>query len=391
MQAIRPRRVQGVTLIELMVGMTIGLLTVLIVAQVAIVYEGQKRNTTSGADAQINGALALQTLQREIQASGFGMASGGAAGCTVNGRRGSTVPPWNATPMVPVRIVDGTAVNRGSPDTLLIMRSNTQGATLPIRVTENHTRDAVIFVVDPHVNFGNTAGDLMMVVPPLPAPGSAFDRPCSVFNISATPSGTNIAHAVDATTGPWNHDTTDPLFPGLTSTSVAYPGSQLGAASQLINLGTLTYREYSLALPANADGSLRPVSSGSDLQLRSVDSDTADWAGAERLYTDIVNLQAVYGHDQSTAAPGPYRNADTWDTTDPTSPDGWNRVIAVRIAIVARSSHYEKDVVTTIQPSWMPDGVTATPLGVDHLSDWQHYRYKVFETVIPLRNMLWQS
>lgn len=28
---------------------------------------------------------------------------------------------------------------------------------------------------------------------------------------------------------------------------------------------------------------------------------------------------------------------------------------------------------------------------VDHLADWQRYRYKVFDTLIPLRNILWNS
>jgi type IV pilus assembly protein PilW len=30
-------------------------------------------------------------------------------------------------------------------------------------------------------------------------------------------------------------------------------------------------------------------------------------------------------------------------------------------------------------------------LKVDGNADWKHYRYKVYETVVPLRNLLWQS
>lgn len=40
---------RGVTLIELMIGMVIGLLAVLVISQVAILYEGRKRTITSGA------------------------------------------------------------------------------------------------------------------------------------------------------------------------------------------------------------------------------------------------------------------------------------------------------------------------------------------------------
>jgi type IV pilus assembly protein PilW len=28
---------------------------------------------------------------------------------------------------------------------------------------------------------------------------------------------------------------------------------------------------------------------------------------------------------------------------------------------------------------------------VDHLTDWQRYRYRLFDTVIPLKNMMWNN
>ena len=74
---------RGVTLVELLVGMAIGLFAVLLITQVAILFDSQKRSTTSGADAQINGAVALHTLQRDLQAAGFGLTAGGGAGCLV--------------------------------------------------------------------------------------------------------------------------------------------------------------------------------------------------------------------------------------------------------------------------------------------------------------------
>jgi type IV pilus assembly protein PilW len=76
--------------------------------------------------------------------------------------------------------------------------------------------------------------------------------------------------------------------------------------------------------------------------------------------------------------------------------------VAVRVAVVARSTQNEqrpntagKEWVTADRPVWYPDGVTPTPLHVDKAppgagDDWRNYRYKVFETVIPLRNLLWQ-
>jgi len=141
-------RQRGVTLVELMVGLVIGLLATLVIAQVAIVFEGQKRSTTGGSDAQLNGALALQTLQRDIQLSGYGIATGGGAGCELRGSRNGTVPPWNGQPMVAVRIVDGTDVATGSPDSLFMLfsgKADSSFYSLPIRVYQNHRRDGSEF------------------------------------------------------------------------------------------------------------------------------------------------------------------------------------------------------------------------------------------------------
>jgi type IV pilus assembly protein PilW len=60
------------------------------------------------------------------------------------------------------------------------------------------------------------------------------------------------------------------------------------------------------------------------------------------------------------------------------------QVRAVRIAIVTRSAQYEKDAVTS-GPIKMLDDTVSMTLNTDD----QHYRYKVLETIVPLRNALW--
>ena len=106
----------------------------------------------------------------------------------------------------------------------------------------------------------------------------------------------------------------------------------------------------------------------------------------------------MYGKD--TNADG---SVDTWDNVTPATPAQWLQVLAVRVAVVARSAQYEKEEVTSTNPLWdvgtaIAIAGTATcgtskclSLKVDSLTDWKHYRYKVFDTVIPLRNMLWNS
>jgi type IV pilus assembly protein PilW len=85
----------------------------------------------------------------------------------------------------------------------------------------------------------------------------------------------------------------------------------------------------------------------------------------------------------------------------PTATD-WSRVKALRIAIVARSDLAEKptppsttcNTTTTSSgnmPKWTGPDTTVPPIAFDLSADpnWQCYRYRVFETTVPLRNSLW--
>ena len=64
------RRAAGFSLVELMIGLVIGMVAIVVMMQVFSVSEGYKRTTTGGDDAQNNGAIALYGLQRDIQQSG---------------------------------------------------------------------------------------------------------------------------------------------------------------------------------------------------------------------------------------------------------------------------------------------------------------------------------
>src|SRR3954468_1396119 len=61
----------GFSLIELMVGMAIGLLATIVIIQVMSVFDAQRRTTTGSADAQTNGGIALYSIARELQMAGY--------------------------------------------------------------------------------------------------------------------------------------------------------------------------------------------------------------------------------------------------------------------------------------------------------------------------------
>ena len=75
----------------------------------------------------------------------------------------------------------------------------------------------------------------------------------------------------------------------------------------------------------------------------------------------------------------------------PTAAD-WAQVLAMRLAVVARSGLREKANpatgvcdITTAAPTW-----SGGTLDVSTDPNWQCYRYRVFETTVPLRNMIWR-
>lgn len=116
----------------------------------------------------------------------------------------------------------------------------------------------------------------------------------------------------------------------------------------------------------------------------------------------IVNIQAQYG-----VAPAGSQQVTQWvDATGvwaaPTAAD-IKRIKAVRVAIVARSVQMEKENISTACSSTTaanPTGVcawagTATnpapAIDLSNIPDWQRYRYKVFETIVPLKNVIWAN
>lgn len=365
----RPLRlIQGFSLIELMVGMALGLLTVLIIAQVALVYEGQKRTTTSGSDAQVSGALALQTLQREIQMSGYGLTSGGTRGCSeIRGRRNGVD---YVHPMAPVVITDGA---NGQPDSIHILSSSGASLSLPVRVFGDHRRDDTSFRIDQNTGLGTRQGDLMLAIPTVDTTTTQIQPAwCSLFTVSKDPTNSIIEHKADAA-WPWNQDPISTVFPGTANADISY-----AAGSHLVNLGTLIDHLYDVRDAVN-------TSAVRSLRLQTFDSTTGNTTATD-LFANIVNLQAVYGRDTNADL-----QADAWSATPPANATEWAQVIAIRIALAARSDQPEKNIVTQVAPTWHPDGINPVELRVDNTPDWQRFRYKIFEVVVPLRNMLWQS
>jgi len=76
------RREAGMSLVELMVGMAIGLIGIVIITHLYLTNEDYKRSTAGAGTAQTNGAIALYTMERDLRMAGYGLNHSGALGCS---------------------------------------------------------------------------------------------------------------------------------------------------------------------------------------------------------------------------------------------------------------------------------------------------------------------
>jgi type IV pilus assembly protein PilW len=370
----RRRRAAGFTLIELMIGVIIGLLASLAVTHVLVNSEGQKRTTTSGSDAQVNGALAMSMLQRSIQAAGYGFAAVPAViGCglaTAFPMDADTAGLFPAT-LAPITI---TADAGGLPDSIRVLSSGKTSYSIPLRVT-----DPVYSAGGTKFRVGSVrsiaTGDLIVAsISATAAPGVA----CEMFRVSAEP-GSIPPDVIRTDDAGWNR--------------ANWPARSYGEGGVLVNMGQPLDITYSIANNALMQRSLKIASDAVG---------TPSYPVAAEVFPNIVQMQALYGKDTTVPANG---TVDVWDKVAPANNAEWKQVIAVRIALVARSTQYEKEEVTAGNLAWelgsagavaggaVCAGVAGNCLGIkiDHLPDYKHYRYRVFETIVPLRNMLWNS
>jgi type IV pilus assembly protein PilW len=316
-------RQQGFSLVELMVGIVVAMAAVVVVMQVFKLSEGQRRATTGGDDAQTTGAIVLTQLQREIRQAGQGFTDPNMLGCSLDLGNGRSVNNLGTLIINAPEIPDG---DDGS-DTLLIGYGSATGApegTLIVKT--NGTTYQVA-----------TAADFHLADRVAATPQTRID-PCnlSLAKVTVSPDGTpNV--------------TVDTVVAGVGNGGLVNLGSTPGFVAYAVRGGRLTRCDYFTQ-----------------------DCTSANAANWTEMAEGIVSLRAEY----ATAT-------GSFDQTTPPTCAAWYGVIGARLALVARNSQYSPDDVTTAAPTWA--GSASTPISLG--GDWTHYRYKTFETTVPIRNL----
>jgi type IV pilus assembly protein PilW len=362
----RRNGVRGFSLIELLVGMVLGLLAIISIFQILSTWDARRRTITAGGSAQISGEIGLIELERDLQQSGFGLANAQKAlGCSVIAYNSGLATQNFTFRFAPVEIVDG--LNNG-PDTINVLSGNSafvaniqtlQASTATTKTLQYRT--------------GFNAGDLVVVTNESSTAIPPID--CSLFEITGneTTDTVSIKHETGSYTS-------------------FYTGSAVVATMNATGAG-VTYTKgsiYNLG-PAPQRNQWQVTAAGVLTRTNSLREETAS-----EVSEGVINLQAQYGIDGSDgSAPNKHIEDAEWTNTQPTT--NWSDVLAIRVAVLARSSQLEKEAVTPNAPKWAANTISFVMHNLDGSSgattdianDWHHYRYRVYETMVPLRNMNW--
>lgn len=386
---------RGMTMVELLVAMAIGVSVTLAVSTLLVATENHKRTTTSTNDADQTGSYTFHALDRALRSAGSGIAQSslpsdqGVLGCRLHAgsflpRAGAFPPPFStaflggATPaalqVAPV-LIGAMQSDDGNSDVLVVMGGSGSAGGVSRAVYGSGSTSSIIL----ESTVGFSKYDVLLL-------SQSGTPDCLLEELSASPTASSlpISSAVPYYT---TDGTTLSTLAGSTASAVtplgnAAPPSAPSPASpsniQFLLFGVGTNKTlYSYDLLKNQ---LLVQGTGSD--------------ASQAIADQVIQMSAIYGV-ATTATPDVL---STWaGPADPNydiltvmkTPATQKLIIAVRVSILVRGEYYDKKPVSPSSVTLFSglsgaNGSLAKPInGLD-----QHYRYRVIEFTVPLRNMI---
>ncbi len=347
----------GMSLVEILVAVLIGMIGILIITQAYLTSENFNRSTLGEGGAQTNGLIALYTIERDARMSGYGFNNSAALGCgaiywyydpNYSGNMGGTLPNIVLAPVYITVDADPTV-----PDQLTVMYSSEGERMLPTTISSFKAPSSEVSVDGTD---GFKENDLVLLVN---SGGCTLGR---ITQVQGVAQKLQLNPGVSAPQNP----------PAWGSFPTSYT-----SGDSILNLGNPVVRTYHIG-----GGKLRLTESllqtGAATPFDLVDS--------------IVDLRAQYGKDTDNDG-----IVDTYNNTTPATSAEWLQVLSLRIGILARIGTYEKpasgtdcDATTnSALVSWTGGQFGAVDVTTASSQD-RCYRYRVFETTVPLRNMIWR-
>ncbi len=393
-----PRRRQaGLSIVEMMVGMVIGLIASLVIMQSFSSSEAYRRNISGAGDALQSAAIAAQRLDLIIQEAGAGLARGGqwVWGCRlrVDYKSNTILPSGSAYP----------APFSSIPQTL---------RAVPAAIVSGGTLDSDVIIVmagdsasgNQGKYFSSPAGSSLVTVSPTIGVGLKSAAAAADFDLILTlqrkvatdPGDCRVVQAASTMVAP-------------AVVSDASLGLNVVTFNKLIPLNTTTYGTMESSIYEGKSGAafhlgLRDTPNFVMLGVNS-DSELLQYDLLQRAATQVVGeniflIKARYGLDNGVGGEINDNAVDEWVSPSET---GWTLadlmdgklatqqrigyIKAIRIAMVVRSSQPVASQSPMTSIKLFQDLGTSRQYSRSLTSDEQRYQYQVYEWVIPLRNM----
>jgi type IV pilus assembly protein PilW len=332
------RRQHGFSLIEIMVGVVIGMIAVLVIYQIFAAAEGIKRNTTGSGDAQQNGLLSSFMLSIELAnaSNGIAVAAKDLITCP------ATADPATSFRPIPILITDG---GTGSDEFVVFYSQSNSGIVLAPFTSPAASGNP--FVVRSPMGF--KVGDIVVAV---------------------SEGGSCAATQIAGIAGPDGDGK-------VTITPASAPTFTLGGGAYLVNMG-----------PSGGQQRVRYDVSGGVLRSTSLwdaNGQAAAGPSPSPIASNVVMMKLQYGVVSAGNVFTWVNATGLWDVASVLAADAakLRQIQSVRIGVVVRSEQFDRDVPASTWNLFCNPGpcVTGTLLA--------GFRYRTYETAIPLRNPVW--
>ncbi len=361
----------GLSMIEAMLGITISLLSLVLLLHILQIFKNNTKQVNEKAFNHIKNTNLVYFIERDIRMAGYGFMPMDIMGCKLNRYFKNPIEPLI---LQPIEIRDG---ENGSFDSLRIMYSTKNKPTIPaVLIKELRSSNAMLtnnsLEIKPYdfIVLRDKGSECTLV---------------QVTNVDAE----KIRISFESEKSNWNSKIFTDVFP-----TNGYPIN-----TSLTNLGELMDVTYSLNT-MNQFEIKNFVSSNNSVTKQIVNS-------------DIVNFQAQYGFDvregEQVSPMVTHWSSKMLDINKENivgnSPD-IKKILAVRIAIVVRNRNPEMpiDGVCSVSssPNWMAGNEKSGELELTNIdvskntdktevSNWACYQYKVLQSVIPIKNLIWSE
>ncbi|MCL2296915.1 MAG: PilW family protein [Proteobacteria bacterium] len=368
-------RQKGMTIVELMVAVLIASLSIYAVYQVYEGTERAKRTVASVGDAQVSGLYAIHLIESTIRSAGVGMMRDSGqrlAGCIAGSMGGVTSPAGLTLRPLPV-VIDGVRTPDDNFDDIFVFSGAPTLRAFPVQVAA--VAGPVVTVAGTPLGF--RSGDVLIEV---------TDSGCQAYIIQNA--GADAQGRISADVAGQTTVTLDRAGPAVNS--------------WLIDIGT----------PKRARFYVDPDTNTLLME---------DWVlGAGGLWiinrrdpivSGVMSFRAQYGIGPNTGDVGAggrrtigevneWRFADApwtpavFDTTPLDIDNTVRRIRAIRLSIIVRSDEQDINLAGGGAVQFVPfadcsgpAATTCSPVGPP-LSFSAGWRYRMYETVIPLKNVI---